>query len=48
MCQEVVGVLKDLKALRDMTISEVRLTISVEDPRARELRLMGMEVGRGG
>ena len=43
MCAEVVGVLKDLKALRDMTIAEVRLTISVEDPRARELRLMGME-----
>jgi hypothetical protein len=44
-CREVVTVLKRLKEQRDMTLNEVRLTVAIEDPRARERRLMGMEVG---
>ena len=49
MCRAVVGVLKRLKEQRDMTLNEVRLTVAIEDPRARERRLMGMEVrGRVG
>lgn len=30
-----------------MSLNEVRLTVAIEDPRARERRLMGMEVGGG-
>ena len=46
MCREIVGVLKTLKEARDMSLNEVRLTVAIEDPRARERRLMGMEVRR--
>lgn len=42
-CREVVGMLKKLKEQRDMSLNEVRLTVGIEDPRAREKRLMGME-----
>lgn len=44
MCREVVGILRTLKEQRDMSLNEVRLTVAIEDPRARERRLMGMEV----
>lgn len=30
-----------------MTLNEVRLTVAIEDPRARERRLMGMETSAG-
>ncbi|PSC74164.1 sugar phosphate phosphate translocator [Micractinium conductrix] len=46
-CREVVGVLKRLKENRDMSLNEVRLTVAIEDPRAREKRLMGMEDSSG-
>jgi hypothetical protein len=46
MCREIVGILRILKEQRDMTLNEVRLTVGIEDPRAREKRLMGMEVGQ--
>lgn len=47
MCREVVAVLKRLKQQRDMSLNEVRLTVAIEDPRARERRLMGMEDSSG-
>lgn len=46
-CREVVGVLRTLKERRDMGLNEVRLTVAIEDPRARERRLMGMEDNSG-
>lgn len=45
MCREIVREVKRLKELRDMSLNEVRLTVAIEDPRARERRLMGIEVG---
>lgn len=47
MCREVVAILRRLKEQRDMSLNEVRLTVAIEDPRARERRLMGMEVRPG-
>ncbi len=44
LCREVVAVLKVLQTKRDMSISEVKLTVAIEDPRAKERRLMGIEV----
>lgn len=45
MCREVVKMIKVLKMNRDMSINEVKLTIVIEDPRARERReSMGIEV----
>lgn len=46
-CREIVQVMKSLKQNRDMTVNEIKLTISIEDPRAREQRLMGIEDSRG-
>lgn len=46
-CREVVRVLRTLKERRDMGLNEVRLTVAIEDPRARERRLMGMENDSG-
>lgn len=46
-CREIVNTLKLLKQKRDMTLNEVRLTVAIEDPRAKERRLMGMEVSSG-
>jgi hypothetical protein len=46
MCREVVAILRRLKEQRDMSLNEVRLTVAIEDPRARERRLMGIEVRR--
>ncbi|GAB4822561.1 hypothetical protein N2152v2_009607 [Parachlorella kessleri] len=46
-CREVVKVLRTLKERRDMGLNEVRLTVAIEDPRARERRLMGMEDSSG-
>ncbi|KAI8107010.1 hypothetical protein M9434_001657 [Picochlorum sp. BPE23] len=46
-CREIVQVMKTLKQNRDMTVNEIKLTISIEDPRAREQRLMGIEDSRG-
>jgi len=46
-CRDVVSVLKNLKQKRDMSVNEVKLTVAIEDPRARERRLMGMEDSSG-
>lgn len=46
-CRDIVQVMKSLKQNRDMTVNEIKLTISIEDPRAREQRLMGIEDSRG-
>jgi len=46
-CREIVQVMKTLKQNRDMTVNEIKLTISIEDPRAREQRLMDIEDSRG-
>lgn len=46
-CREVVNALKLLKQKRDMSVNEVKLTVAIEDPRARERRLMGMEDASG-
>lgn len=44
-CRDVVRVLQQLKDNRDMTFNEVRLTVQIEDPRAREQRrTMDIEV----
>lgn len=43
MCREVVKVLRTLQETRDMTVNEVKLTVQIEDPRAREQRAMDME-----
>ena len=47
MCADIVKGLKVLKEERDMTINEVKLIIAIEDPRARERRLMGIEDSSG-
>lgn len=46
-CREIVNVLKLLKQKRDMSVNEIKLTVAIEDPRARERRLMGMEDSSG-
>ena len=46
-CREIVQVMKSLRQNRDMTVNEIKLTISIEDPRAREQRMMGIEDSRG-
>ena len=46
-CREIVQVMKTLRQSRDMTVNEIKLTISIEDPRAREQRMMGIEDSRG-
>jgi len=47
LCREIVQSLKKLKTNRDMSVNEIKLTIAIEDPRAREQRLMGIEDSRG-
>ncbi len=42
-CREVVRILRTLKAKRDMSVNEARLIVSIEDPRTREKRQMGIE-----
>ena len=45
MCRDVVRMLKVLKANRDMSVNEVKLTLAIEDPRMRERReSLGVEV----
>jgi hypothetical protein len=46
-CRSIVNTLKLLKQKRDMSVNEVKLTVAIEDPRARERRLMGMEDSSG-
>lgn len=46
-CKEIVQAMKLLKQNRDMTVNEIKLTVAIEDPRAREQRLMGIEDSRG-
>lgn len=44
-CQEIRDTIKVLKSNRDMAFNEIKLTISIEDPRARERREnLGIEV----
>jgi hypothetical protein len=40
----VVRILRTLKAKRDMSVNEARLIVSIEDPRTREQRQLGIEV----
>ncbi len=40
--------LKTLKSTRDMSFNEVKLIVSIEDPRARERRAQDIEVRKGG
>lgn len=46
-CREVVRILRILKAKRDMSVNEARLIVSIEDPRTREQRQLGIEVSLG-
>ncbi len=46
-CRDIVGVLKTLQETRDMSVNEIRLTVAIEDPRARERRGMGVEDASG-
>ena len=44
-CREVVRVLKELKETRDMSVSEIKLTLAIEDASVREQKeYMGIEV----
>lgn len=43
-CREVIRILRTLKAKRDMSVNEARLIVSIEDPRTREQRQLGIEV----
>lgn len=40
----MVRILRTLKARRDMSVNEARLIVSIEDPRTREQRQLGIEV----
>ncbi|EFJ40350.1 hypothetical protein VOLCADRAFT_121729, partial [Volvox carteri f. nagariensis] len=46
-CSDIFEVLKTLKRTRDMSFNEVKLIVSIEDPRARERRAADMEDERG-
>ncbi|KXZ44888.1 hypothetical protein GPECTOR_61g841 [Gonium pectorale] len=46
-CGDIFEVLKTLKRTRDMSFNEVKLIVSIEDPRAREMRAQDMEDERG-
>ena len=49
MCREVVTALTGLRAARDMTVNEVRLTLAIESPIVREQReYLGLDGGVGG
>ena len=49
MCREVVDSLTRLRAARDMTVNEVRLTLAIESPIVREQReYLGVEAGGTG
>jgi hypothetical protein len=44
-CQEIRDTIKILKSNRDMAFNEIKLTVMIEDPRARERREnLGIEV----
>lgn len=43
-CREIFETLKSLKSARDMSVNEVKLIVSIEDPRAKERRAQGIEV----
>ncbi|KAG2447736.1 hypothetical protein HYH02_007196 [Chlamydomonas schloesseri] len=46
-CADIFEVLKTLKRTRDMSFNEVKLIVSIEDPRARERRAQDIEDERG-
>jgi hypothetical protein len=46
-CRDIVNVLKLLKKDRDMGVNEIRLTLAIEDPRARDRRKLGVEDASG-
>ncbi|GIL88218.1 hypothetical protein Vretimale_14106 [Volvox reticuliferus] len=46
-CGDIFEVLKTLKRTRDMSFNEVKLIVSIEDPRARERRAADIEDERG-
>jgi len=46
-CREIFEVLRLLKRTRDMSVNEVKLVVSIEDPRTKERRAAGIEDSRG-
>ena len=45
LCRQITKIVSQLQEKRDMSINECKLTIAIEDPRARERReAMGIEV----
>ncbi len=43
-CREVMRAVKQLREKRDMSINEIKLTLAIEDPTAREKRdYLGIE-----
>lgn len=45
MCREVMRAIRQLREKRDMSINEIKLTLAIEDPTAREKRdYLGIEV----
>lgn len=48
MCADIFEVLRTLKLSRDMSVAEIKLIVSIEDPRTRERRAKaGVEDSRG-
>jgi len=45
--RELFEVLKLLKRTRDMSVNEVKLVVSIDDPRGKEQRALGIEDSRG-
>ncbi|KAL6764752.1 hypothetical protein V8C86DRAFT_1367203 [Haematococcus lacustris] len=46
-CREIFEVLRSLRTTRDMSVAEVKLVVSIEDPRTKERRLQGIEDTQG-
>lgn len=40
-CADIFEILRTLKRSRDMSVAEVKLVVSIEDPRTRERRIVG-------
>ncbi|GMH36091.1 hypothetical protein BSKO_03959 [Bryopsis sp. KO-2023] len=46
-CRDVVAVIEKLVSLREMTFNEIKLTVSIDDPLARDRRSVGIEDDSG-
>lgn len=46
-CRDIVAVIEKLVDLRDMTFNEIKLTVAIDDPLARDRRSVGIEDASG-